>query len=679
MALTLKQFALDLQQQIISEAEAKEHDEFPENVFTGRMIEYLNEAGELEDGDICYYQARGVRLNGYGFSQGGECLDLLVCVYTDTVPPERVSKIDLDQAFRQARTFLQRSLTGYHVKLEESSPVFDAAQTIYHLRAKDRILSCVRLFLLTDGVVRVANIKDEVVEGLPVSHHVWDIERLYRWWSSGSAREKIEIDFTKRECGAIPCLPMPQSNEDYTSYLLMLPGPMLVDIYGEFGSRLLERNVRSFLQVRGDVNKGIRRTVLEEPQMFLAYNNGLTATAEKIEVTKLSSGQYAIKAVTDLQIVNGGQTTASLYYAAKRDKADVSNVSVQMKLSVINDNTKLDDFVAHIARYANSQNKVNVADFSANDPFHRKIEELSRTIWAPVALGAHLQTRWFYERARGQYADARNQERTPAKIRAWDSIHPRAQMFTKTDVAKFENTWMQRPHIVSRGAQKNFSDFTVNLQEHRTDPDTVYFEHLVAKAILFRQTEKIVRSEKFGGYGANIVTYTLSFLSHKTAQCIDLDRIWREQAISSALQKIIGDVAQHIHKFITQPPGGANVTEWCKREKCRDACFELDIALPAAFQHELIPIDRRNGATNRIPGTPVRATDEEAGIICSVPAETWFGISKWAKETKNLQPWQRALAFSLGKIVAEGKVPSQKQAVQGEKILDEAKKLGLRI
>src|SRR5690606_7208558 len=138
---------------------------------------------------------------------------------------------------------------------------------------------------------------------------------------------------------------------------------------------------------------------------FFAYNNGITATADYIDFEEAPDG-LKIRKVRNLQIVNGGQTTASLFHTAKKDKADLSGIFVQAKLSVIPEE-HVDEIVPLISRFANSQNKVSDADFFANDPFHIEIEELSRSVWTPAIGGTSHATHWFYERARGQYMDAK--------------------------------------------------------------------------------------------------------------------------------------------------------------------------------------------------------------------------------------------------------------------------------
>jgi hypothetical protein len=60
--------------------------------------------------------------------------------------------------------------------------------------------------------------------------------------------------------------------------------------------------------------------------MFLAFNNGLAATAEEIEIGMSENGGFVVKSVNDFQIVNGGQTTASIYHTLKKDKAEISGI-----------------------------------------------------------------------------------------------------------------------------------------------------------------------------------------------------------------------------------------------------------------------------------------------------------------------------------------------------------------
>lgn len=666
-------FATDLRQEVILTAEADDNEVMQPEAFTRLVLDYLTEAGEIDDAQCCYHRDRGVETSGYGIDDDDEVVNLFSTIYTADVPPTTAPGASIEVAFKRLRGLWDKTADSYHLRLEESSDAFDMAIRLNQVRTEARK---VRLFVLTDGIARPAHREPDVVNGHEFSYHVWDIRRLQRCVTSGQRREPIEIDFVERFGSPVPCLDAHVTDGDYAAFLAVIPGDVLNALYSEYGPRLLELNVRSFLQARGKVNQGIRETILKQPERFLAYNNGISATASSIELIEMPGGGRGIKMIKDLQIVNGGQTTASIHHAVRKDKADVSKVMVQAKLTVVSEDD-LSVIVPLISRYANSQNKVNEADFSANDPFHVRIEDLSRTIWAPPSDGTHRQTKWFYERARGQYADALGREGTTARQRAFKESHPSNQRFTKTDLAKYENTWDQLPHLVSRGAQKNFVEFTYRLQNRgKVDPDTAYYCQLIAKAVIFKRAERLVAAERFGGYRANIVAYTIAYLCHRTAHRIDLNKVWRDQDISPALAEAISDTSRHVHTAIIDAPGGANVTEWCKRPACWDRVRDLDMSLPADLEAELIAVGR--SAPKPVTGIETPDADEVAtiGRVAAVPAETWFAIANWAKETDNLAPWQRGLAFSLGRNANQNKQPSRKQAAQGERLKQEAERLG---
>lgn len=671
----LRQFSTDLRQEVLLDVDLEGEESLQPEAFTKVVLERLEEAGEIEEGRVCYHRDRGIEVSGYGVDDDGEVLDLFTTIYRADATPTTVGLQDVAVAFRRLRAFWTRASDSYHLQLEESSEAFDMALRIHEIRSS---LARVRLFLLTDGVSRSQYRGDDQVDGIELSFHIWDVVRLHRLATSGQRREPIEIDFVAMFGEGVPCLRAQAETADYGAYLAIFPGRVLNAIYAQYGPRLLELNVRSFLQARGKVNQGIRRTILDEPERFLAYNNGISATASSVELMDLPDGGRGIRSIKGLQIVNGGQTTASLHHAARRDRAELSNVYVPAKLTVIRED-RVNEIVPLISRFANSQNRISEADFSANDPFHVIVENLSRTVWAPATGGTQRQTRWFYERARGQYADALGREVTPARQRRFKQEHPTSQRFTKTDLAKFENTWDQLPHFVSRGAQKNFAEFAIRLSARgKVVPDAAYFRDLVAKAILFRRAEPVVSQREFGGYRANIVTYTLAYIAHATAHRIDLDRIWREQGITQALETAIADVSGDVHRVLTNPPGGANVTEWAKKEACWERVRDLGVAIPA-LEPELISLDR---AWRAEPVSGIDAPDEDErhliAQVAAVPAQTWLQLSHWAKETDNLQTWQRGIAFSVGRRLQQGREPSRKQATQAARILSEAQRLGFR-
>ncbi|MCY1074825.1 AIPR family protein [Archangium lansingense] len=571
--------------------------EFKENAFTERVVEIISEVGAINDGHTVYFRKelgnRQLKVNGYSVHENEEQLDIITSLYRDVAEPESLRMTEVYQGIQHALNFVQAAAGSLSNQMEDAHPAYDMADRIKELFSNGR-LQRVNVVVLTDCIVREYKLQKPLKVAkhahIDVRADIWDIERLHRSLSSGRAREAIEIDFVEEFGCPIPCLPVPISEGEYGAYLAVVPGDVLHKLYDEYGERLLELNVRSFLQARGKINRGIRDTILKEPQLFFAYNNGLTAVAEEVKTGQLPDGTPSVTWVKGLQIVNGGQTTASLHRAGKKDQADLSRVYVQMKLSEVKTEL-LETLVPRISLYANSQNKVNEADFSANDPFHQRLEGLSRTIWAPGE-----QSRWFYERARGQYLVARAKAVTLAQQRQFDSIHPTSQMFTKTDLAVFEHSWGQLPHLVSKGAQKNFVEFTIRFEEERPDfvPDESYFFELVAKAIIFRRTQSLAREARVGAYRANIVTYTVAYLASRTAEQLDLAAIWRAQKLSPRLEDALRGLISPIEEAIKSNANGRNVTEWCKKEECWEAIKGMALPLPSILE-EPVAKAARNG------------------------------------------------------------------------------------
>jgi hypothetical protein len=674
----VEEFLVNLRQELLLEASGDEDGDLVASVFSEWAAETLAEFGEADDMDVAYIKARGYEAAGYALNEDEGRLDLLITNYVGSPTPATVPPAEVRAALARLRSFFTHGREGLYSQLEEASSAYDMALRLWEARGQ---IDRVRLFYVTDGKTSVGAVPDETIDGIGYTSHVWDLVRLQRASTSGRTREPISVRFSDLGFDPVPCIVAPHEGADYEAYLAIIPGQLLAEMYLRYGPRLLERNIRSFLQVRGKINAGIRQTIQREPHHFLAYNNGISVTASGVGIQGRAPHATSIDRIDDLQIVNGGQTTASLYAAWRRDKADLSGIAVAAKVTVVPPQL-LDEFVPAISRYANSQNRINEADFAANDPFHVAIERYSRATWAPSKTGGQLQTKWFYERARGQYQDELAREETPARQRQFRLVYPPAQRFTKTDLAKFEHAWLQLPHVVSLGAEKNFKEFAIRLKERMgtTTVDQQFYQRVISKAILFKRTERIVSSFDFGGYRANIVAYTIALLSHRSAQRVDLDGIWTGQQTSDALDEAIGQLAVAVQRSITNPPGGRNVTEWCKKEQCWDRVRELDVSLPSSLTAELIGVGRGTSVA-AVPVAQGLSPREEELVrrVAAVSSETWFALSNWAKQTSNLAGWQRSIAFSLGRYATTGRPPSVKQATQGERILAEARRLGFRV
>jgi hypothetical protein len=661
--LDLSEYSRDLVADVQATADAEGTN--PSEAFTRRVFEDLEQAGIASNTFTAYHKAQGHLVHGYGIGESGECLDLFVTDFTLDPSQSKLTKSQTETAFKRLLTFVKRCRDGLRQHIDESFDVYDMCAAVEKALTE---VQRIRLFLLSNRVGTSTVVPPTDFDGLPVTHEVWDLARLHRHATSGSISEPIVVSFEP----PLPCVSAPSSESDHSVAMAVIPGRRLAELYGEYGTRLLELNVRSFLQARGSVNRGIRETLLSAPGRFLAYNNGITATASQVDFVHGPDGQpTGISRVHGLQVVNGGQTTASLHYAQSRDKADLSHVSVQMKLTEVSPE-RLAEIVPMISEYSNTQNRVTLVDFSSNHEYHVAVQRITRSLWAPATDGSGQETHWFYERARGQYTDEVAKARTPAKQRTFKKLNPTRQKFTKADLAKYVNSWNHLPFQVSRGAQKNFAAFMVRIDEAPPHVDVQYCQRVIAMAVLFKAVDRIAATHEAGSYKSMITTYTVARLSLATDRRIDLDRIWREQRISPALEDAIDDLCPRVMAVVTNPREGNHVGEWAKKPSCWDAVSRVRWTVPRDLQSELRehPLDEEAlaGGTEGDEG----ARDE----VTMVPADEWYALERWAKETHNLVPAQRQLAQYVGRRLELDQEVPEPQAVQALHARNEALSLG---
>lgn len=681
----LNKFYTDLQEDIKAQLLSEEDGTSPEQVFTDFALSLLSDAGETENYSVCYDEKiskRGVehKVNAYALYENYETLDLFISIYNADTTIQSVTKTDADKAIdRLAKFFRNAIYKDYVNELEESSEIFDLAQTLANVPEIKEFLTRVNFFLLTNGEVKAELKAIDKVAGYSVFCRIIDINYLFNL--SEKSRVPIEIDFENNEI-IIPCIESRNDNENYQSYLAIVPGQALVSIYEQYGSRLLEQNVRSFLQFTGKINKGIRKTILEEPHMFLAFNNGIAATAEEVRIIDLPDGKgKAIGSVKDFQIVNGGQTTASIYHTWKKNNADISKIFVQLKLTIIKDQSNFAETVGRIAEYANTQNKVSSSDLSSNRENHVILEKLSRTIWAPPKTGETYQTRWFYERSRGQYKNERMRYGiTQSRRKQFDKQNPRNQMFTKELLAKYINSYREvyhadklvvGPHFVVRGSQKNYSQF-LNYN-FNTKPDNISFEDAIALAIIFKTAEKLygIKPNAIGDMRYITVPYSIAWLGHKLNCKLNLYQIWKMQGLSSFLKDKLYEVMVTVEAFIKSNAPGSLYGEWAKKEECWTTIRELDLGISLEILKEDLAaksnISRRKISDNETALEELNASVER---IRSVHPKTWKKIEDWGKCTGKLSHYQINMAFNIGKKVENKRNFSEIERMQSETIID---------
>ena len=672
--MELEAFYADLMNTVDTRAEIE--NDYRSTAFLSEVSDRLAEAEEVEQLTVMHFFGKGERkrsvaVNGFDLTDQDNSVALAVASFTDSDEPVTMTMSDARKAFQSLDNFLDESMSGtFQVGREESGPEYQLAED---LRMRGRNVTRYRMYLLTNMEMsgRAKAFASSQRDGISVDYHIWDLRRLLQVHESGQGREELEIDLTEWVPKGLPTLRTMETATDAKTYLTAIPARVLADLYGRFGSRLLEANVRSYLSTTGRVNKGIRTTLLSDPAKFLAYNNGITATATDLEWTP--DGQ-SITSIHDLQIVNGGQTTATLFYV-RRDNKDLPHfdeVFVQAKIVVVQPDQAI-EMVPRISRYANSQNKVSEADFFSNSPFHVRLEELSRRILAPAQPGVNYQTKWFYERTRGQYA---NEQRKlgAADAKKFAALHPRAQVITKTDAARYEVSWAKKPHVVSAGAQRNFLAFAEQVagqwETSEVQFNEVYFKHLVAKAILYQRIRALVAKADWyhSGYLANIVTYTMAkmaLLVEKKApgKAFDFDGIWAGQCVSSAVDQAAQLISETVSELLTDKSRPiVNVTEWAKREACWDVVRGADIDLPTDFFATLVHRDQ--ATQRRADAAAVQRID--SGIMAQTKVLE-MGAPAWELVRQFVTARRLASPTHLGVLdVATGRkrgIPSEKQSL----------------
>lgn len=666
--------------------------------FVDNMAQYLVEAEVLPDFSPAFYSGtasrnRKLRVDGYAFDEFDNTVYLIIADF-DGIDRRTIGKSVVFDHIKKLILFAEESINGdLHNKIEMSTPCSDLVDI---LRFYNDEIRKYRLFIFTDAEVSgsIKTLELVNINGIMTECQVWDIDRLFKVCSSDLGRQKTEIDFTHYISQGIPCLEATSAaTAEYNSYLCIIPGDVLAEIYDTYGSQLLEGNVRSFLSTKVAVNKKIRETILKCPSMFFAYNNGIAATAMDVEIEKKETGNYVVGA-KDFQIINGGQTTASLSNARHRDKADLSNTYVQMKLTEIDesDPDRSTELIRNISRSSNSQNKVSDADFFSTHPFHVRMEKFSRRIFAPADSGAQYETKWFYERARGQYIQAQ-MRMTKSEKDKFVLQNPKKKVITKTDLAKVRNTWNGYPFFVSRGAQTNFMKFAEIVDEEWANNDLIfnerYYQESVALMILFRHTESIIPKQSWyeQGYRANIVTYTIALLRDKIIKQfkdkdLDLMSIWNKQSVSNSLTEVLENLSEAVFYKITDPNRPTiNVTQWCKRDACWKGIKDIGITLPESFTKTLIDKSQVKAEQKdaKMDQKIISGAEAQAKIL-EYTADQWQNLSGFAKQKRMLTPDLITALRYASQIPKElpSAYQSQKLLILLERALSEGFKLEIK-
>ena len=672
----------------------------PDEYFLEDALDKLTAMGELTDPVIRPIQKRCrnnkiMAFDAYGFDASDKSFVLISNDFKDTADAT-LTRTELDTIRTRMLNFIQEAfderLQEYFDLTDEMLPV---GRNIARRMKKDYVdldnddsIDQIKLYIITNKTLsdKVTSLRCDDFLDKRVELNVWSIKRFYDLYQSGKDREPILIETDKYGIKGIPCIKAEMSgNLDYDAYLAIVPGYFLHSIYYDHGSRLLEGNVRAFLSNRGKINKGIRETIRKVPTKFFAYNNGIACTAAKIT---LSDDKRFITSMEDLQIINGGQTTASLTSAVIKDKLPLDNIFVPMKLTVVK-NDDYDMMIQNISRYANSQNSVKNSDFFSNHPFHRVFEALSKKIPAPVSGDNVNNTFWYYERSRGKYDQEQFKITRKSEKEAFARRYPKSQLIKKEDLAKFFTcAELLRPDVVSKGGEKCMSFFAeyIDSQYQKTPEyfNDEFFKLAICYAILFKTTDKIVKNSDWYISASYIkpfiVPYTISkiIVNLPKGYCLDYDLIWRKQTLYPSLSCQIEKVAHATNEFIRNSVGSAR--EYCSKEETWKRYKEVSLSLDPQFVNDLIS---KEVMDERIQGE-IKEKKLEKDVnwlveIYNLGNSYWTDLLKEGMKRHILSPMETdllnlAIAFTAGK-----KVPSEKQAKLIWKIRNKLDQAGVLI
>lgn len=590
--------------------EALSEKAYPIDVFINDVSDILiNDFNQVNEINLCNYEwkngartYKNMKIDAYSVDTISNKVNLFIADYNDkeitTINNE--IKNNLSQLMLN---FFENTLKGFFSNTEQSASYSQAA---YDILKNIKSINKIDLFILSTNKIS-EKVKDLLLQeftyrgqSFKVKLNVIDFDRIYKIRAESFEKEDIIINTSDYSVKGIPCIKANLGTNAYDSYLAIIPGELLADIYDDYSSQLLESNVRSFLSFRGGINKGIRGTILNARDKFFTYNNGISATAKNIECLYIEGEGLLITKLRGLQIINGGQTTASLASTRIKDKASLKNIFVQMKLTIVNENDP--DFVRNIAKFANSQNKVTSADLNSNHPYYTRIENFSRKIFAPIVDEKPYQELWFFERARGQYEQPMIKMTTKKQRDDYQKIRPKDKKFTKTDLAKFVNSANMYPYFVSWGADVNSTRFQERLEKEREKDDSFcneyYYKELIGMAIIYKSLERIIAQQEWyienRAYRPQLVTYTFSKFVYEVKNIklsIDYKTIWDKQKISLTMEKEFVKISKLAFDTIYGEREISNISSYCKSKQCWERLEQKSYELSSEIISQLISDD----------------------------------------------------------------------------------------
>jgi hypothetical protein len=618
MEETLLEYQKELNDQI--EADASIFSDTPTHQFLVEMVDRLVDMGYIFDpflSDFGPKQGDGrktMQISGYAYDDSDKSIVLILNDFNAEDDSSFLTSTEVTNFGKRMLCFLEAVYNDTLCNYCDPSNDYIAIgrEMARRLRIQfsnaetDETIENIKLFIISNRKIsnRTETYPEIDFQGKHIEWDVWDIERFYNVALSGKDREPVEVNFDEfsnndgSKISGIPALKADiTGTQDYEAYLTIIPGWLLSKIFIKYGSKLLEGNVRAFLSAKGKVNQGIRKTIINEPTKFFTYNNGIAVTAKDI-TTEIKDGQTIVTSIDDFQIINGGQTTASLESALRKKESDLKDVFVSMKLTIIK-NGDYDDMVQCISKYANSQNKVTDADLFSNHPFHVKFEQLSKQIPAPPKGDSPFQTYWYYERSRGKYEQEQFKWKPGSADREnFQKKFPKNQVIKKEDLAKYETALAGMPHIVALGRAKCMNAFAEDVDQKynkdtlHTEINEDFYKKAICAAIIYKETDQIVSGSEWyvaGGFKLDVVPYAIAKIISAIPKgySLDFNLIWKKQTMYPSLIAEMKEVAKIANNFINDS-GGVIPSEYAKKAATWDKFKAVPYIPSADFLDDLL-------------------------------------------------------------------------------------------
>lgn len=643
-----------------AEEDAELNETTLEDALTENIIEYIKESNETNSPEIlCIHpldetvkKRDNFRINAFDYSDMSGELDLFISLFKNSEKPETIPHNEIDSSINQGVRFFNMTIAGVLSRVfRETRPDFAEVTDMIMEEYKAKNIRLIRFFVITNGKLKVEYTLDDnklTDQQIDCEYHVWDIENVQRTDLAG--RQMSEIDITLDN--PIECIRLNDPNDKVNTYLGIISAYELGTIYSKHKDKLLDQNVRNYLGGKIKVNARIAKTLREAPEMFFSYNNGISSTASEVVIKKSDfvdnpdAAKMYITGLRNWHIVNGGQTTCTIYNAFKKG-VDIKPAYLTVKVSEIRDKDRNATIVQNIAESANSQTQIKDSDLSANHKYLSSIDFISKKEWTPSG-SVRPNTLWYFERLRGQLlSDKLNEgDARSVKVAKFMQARPKEQILTKTDIAKVLMAWDGFPNEASKGNEVCFNNFWKKDYKD-TEVTKEYFHEIVAKRIIYLTIHRLFKEAGHSGYANIVDNYVLATVAQKTQQNLDLEYIWANQKVQPELVDPIKECIEVMVAYITKiAQEGINPTVVAKRA---DFCSTIKIQMAnVKFPANLSLVKK-----NEEELTP----DQQAAIdaVVAIPVEVWAKLSAWGKETHKMSIMEKKRIDHI--VVALGKNP----------------------